>query len=874
MKTFLLPSYLNESIAYKFLSESGNTFYLGTKTMPFNNWIDQYTTQKNTPDLTLCLFYKKLINLKNKFPLYGNMFEYIEFSSSIVSFTKECLLYKIDFNSLPQNSKSEEELKKILLLCAEENFIEKELANINPTKINLTNVTSFENSFTNTFMATLHKKLIDCGLSYATLNDGQPIESSYRFALNPRQEIESIAQEIITNNFHASEINLVCCESANFDLIQQIFNRYEIPLGFTNRNKPSSVARSFSALIECFIFKDVDHLINAFELHCFDSHLTSSCLKYIHQFIFKLDECLVPNHRIKDSDYSLLLGKKENEFLLNAENEFNQFVAKYSNVIETILSFTDVQEVLTYSFGLCANVYRANNHYDELYQLKNSIEEIQPTLENYVDLKIVVELCKYKTISHSTSIHNVVAVTNLSHPVLTRKYTYVVGASQKLYPNFKSCEGLFDETYVSHISYPSLEERFNIHMEQLTWIEKSASEKLLYSFSFLDYQGKKSESSFEIESRYGMPLPLTLRLSNQTKYFTHHLDEQLAQSLFLDDHILHGSVSSFERYFNCPFSYFVKYGLRIDKQSNTEIAANTIGTIQHALLEFATSNFGKKYAEIDKETINEIITLYFNVLGLLFPKETNKLTIIKARMISNMETSLVFLKDMEIQTSFTPTHFEYRFKTDFLKNISIHGVIDRIDFCYDFLRIIDYKSSTKSLSENKVKAGLQLQLLTYLLITKDAFDKKAIGAYYVSLNTTTSTIPSGKVSKGEYIETTAEDCLNDFMKNERLTGWTFESSDTLDMNAQHIVGAKVNKDGLISFSEMDLSKVEVAIHELYHLLYGYLCDGNIQVDPVKDACTYCNYKSICRFKGEPKKEKPLVMADMKFKKGNDVDEVE
>lgn len=871
MKTFLLPSYLNESLAYKILSKSNNRFYLGTKTIPFNNWIKQYTASENTSDFTLCKFYKKILNFKNKFPIYGEMFEYMEFSDNIISFTKECLLYKIDLNNLPENNDNEIELKKIILLCAQENFSEQELSNIDLNKIDFTNVTSFENSFSNLFMFNLHNTCITNGLNYVSLNDGIPNEAQYRFALNPRQEIESIAQEIIQNHFHANEINIVCCENNDFDLIQQVFNRYELPVSFSVRNKPSSLARSYAAILECFIHKDIEHLILAFELHSFDSQLTSSCLDYIKQFISTLDECLTPSYQIEQNDYSALLKNEEYDYLKNAEKEFNQFVESYFNIIQTFLSLNDINDILIFAFNCISKKFQTENSYDELNQLKNTIEEIQPCLDNLVDLKMVVEICNKKINSISNSIYDVIAVTDLSHPVLTRKYTYVVGASQKKYPNFKSCSGLFDESYVSRINYPSLEERFNAHMKQLNWIEKSATEKLLYSFSFLDYQGKKSESSFEIESLYGEPTPLKLSLSNQSIFHHHHIDKNIAQELFFKDTILHGSVSSFERYFNCPFSYFVKAGLHIDKFSETKIAANTIGTIQHSLFEIAASKFGKKYADIDQEDIREIITPYFNTLELLFPKDTIKLNLIKNRMILNIETSLIFLKDMEINTSFTPTHFEYHFKQDFLKNISIHGIIDRIDFCYDYLRIIDYKSSSKSLSENKVKAGLQLQLLTYLLIAKKEFNKKPAAAYYVDLKTETTSIPSGKITKEEFIESTLDDSFREFMKKARLKGWTFESFDTLDINANHIVSAK-NKDGVISFPIMDLEIVEKAIEELYELLYKNLQDGNIQVDPVKDACTYCNYKSICRFKGEKKKAVPLVFKEIKFKKGCDDDD--
>jgi ATP-dependent helicase/DNAse subunit B len=42
---------------------------------------------------------------------------------------------------------------------------------------------------------------------------------------------------------------------------------------------------------------------------------------------------------------------------------------------------------------------------------------------------------------------------------------------------------------------------------------------------------------------------------------------------------------------------------------------------------------------------------------------------------------------------------------------------------------------------------------------------------------------------------------------------------------------------------------------LYAQLYDELSCGNIAKDCVEGACEYCDYKAICQFKGEAKKER-------------------
>ena len=63
-----------------------------------------------------------------------------------------------------------------------------------------------------------------------------------------------------------------------------------------------------------------------------------------------------------------------------------------------------------------------------------------------------------------------------------------------------------------------------------------------------------------------------------------------------------------------------------------------------------------------------------------------------------------------------------------IDNIEIVGKIDRIDVAESeegsFIRIIDYKSSSKSLDLNKMVTGLQIQLLTYVDVMSEKTNKE------------------------------------------------------------------------------------------------------------------------------------------------------
>ena len=117
----------------------------------------------------------------------------------------------------------------------------------------------------------------------------------------------------------------------------------------------------------------------------------------------------------------------------------------------------------------------------------------------------------------------------------------------------------------------------------------------------------------------------------------------------------------------------------------------------------------------------------------------------------NIVESIEIMAEQVRRGNFIPTGFETEFGdksikpiTYTLKNgkeIKLVGKIDRIDVFkgenFDFLRIIDYKSSKRDIDLNQVYAGLQLQLFVYMnaILSSNKERYKPAGLFYSDFTT-------------------------------------------------------------------------------------------------------------------------------------------
>ena len=197
------------------------------------------------------------------------------------------------------------------------------------------------------------------------------------------------------------------------------------------------------------------------------------------------------------------------------------------------------------------------------------------------------------------------------------------------------------------------------------------------------------------------------------------------------------------------------------------------------------------------------------------------------------------------------------------RDVQLHGCIDRIDTAGSALRILDYKSSAKSLSDKSIKAGLQLQLLSYLIIASRRENLRPAGSYYVSLKNEGAKSEAGKFNKTNKDGVLSDHCDDENLlkeatiKERRINGWAFD--DPLISSGDY---KQYFKPGSGTYS---YETAEQCITELYEYFYSAACSGDIRVDPVSTACTFCKYKTICRYHLPSRPAKELVMKDVSLK---------
>ncbi len=196
------------------------------------------------------------------------------------------------------------------------------------------------------------------------------------------------------------------------------------------------------------------------------------------------------------------------------------------------------------------------------------------------------------------------------------------------------------------------------------------------------------------------------------------------------------SISRMEAYASCPFSFYVKYGLRAKERRIFSFDPTDVGTFMHNIIDDFSRLLVKNnisWRKLDsKWCSNQVARLVDrqiasqgkSVLGsskrYLYVSDRLKKTVVKALMLISKH----------IQASgFEPAGYEVEFGENGRyppitielpsgECVKMTGRIDRIDSMTNedgtYLRIIDYKSGNRALKLGDVYYGLQLQLLTYL----------------------------------------------------------------------------------------------------------------------------------------------------------------
>lgn len=360
------------------------------------------------------------------------------------------------------------------------------------------------------------------------------------------------------------------------------------------------------------------------------------------------------------------------------------------------------------------------------------------------------------------------------------------------------------------------------------------------------------------------------------------LPKELAHELY--ETPLNTSTSKLERYVECPFAFFVRYGLNPRERALHEVKLPDIGLVFHEALE----KFGKKLHEdaiefrsIDEQEVetivNEVVESFIEDYGYNVFSATNANKYLVAKIKRVVKRAAWTIVRQLKRGAFEPRAFEVEFSNSLREDtvppiivttgsgekILLEGRIDRVDILSSddkqYVKIIDYKSSSKAYGLSDVYHGLQMQLMIYMdavLENSQYFREEALepcGAFYFKID---DPIIEGEMD-GEQLQ-------EEILKKLKLEGLAVGDAEVLTQldeslettGKSSIVSVQLNDDGSFKktskvvtpedFMEV-IKHVKVKISEIGENILG----GNINITPVhtgmRKACDYCPYKGLCQF---------------------------
>lgn len=311
------------------------------------------------------------------------------------------------------------------------------------------------------------------------------------------------------------------------------------------------------------------------------------------------------------------------------------------------------------------------------------------------------------------------------------------------------------------------------------------------------------------------------------------------------------SATKFDTFHRCKFSHFCKYGLQLKKLQPADFDVLQRGTIVHFVLEKVITEYKEKIKDLNKNELDilceKYISLYLDSVQGFRSVENARHRFIISKISRSLKEVLYHLSLEFSQSDFKPTHCELAIGNDGIPlkfpfssgEINLIGSIDRVDEYNGYIRIIDYKTGTKSFKLPDILFGLNLQMLIYLYaITRgqNLPDNSAAGIFYM---------PAKRPLNDEGM------AMNGLMPGDIDLVTAMEKEN----RGEYIPKLPINKDGSISktassfINDTDFSKIFDFIEKLMAKTGDSIVSGEIEANPVDGresaACAYCDFKTVC-----------------------------
>lgn len=383
-----------------------------------------------------------------------------------------------------------------------------------------------------------------------------------------------------------------------------------------------------------------------------------------------------------------------------------------------------------------------------------------------------------------------------------------------------------------------------------------------------------------------------LALIDRAEYFSRRnikLDSEIAYELYKDQGAY--SASRLNTYAQCPFQYFIKYGIRAYERSEWDITPADVGTYAHAVIrEFCTRveegaetadqklerwrglrEIGEEGAgPVREEILDEIIDRTKDNMLSSKSRDKERTANIFGRMGKTIRHAAKIVH-MSFKTGqYTENGLERHFEIKLNENISIKGDIDRVDVFNETggdvrVRIIDYKTGSNSFDVVDVFNRIDMQPVIYALaareLIREEFGKNTAvtGIYYNKVRDDFQKLKAGD---------DAVKAADKHNKSRKLDGVTFidNSGDNrvifdMDSNLENggqsaFLDIALDENGCIRETDAvrtrdQINGLMLQVKENIFEMDSEIKEGKISLMPYKagqsNACQYCEYINVCAF---------------------------
>ncbi len=256
--------------------------------------------------------------------------------------------------------------------------------------------------------------------------------------------------------------------------------------------------------------------------------------------------------------------------------------------------------------------------------------------------------------------------------------------------------------------------------------------KLYIPSMTLEFANRQDVGDALIEAGFVREFDMTKKNISNEKL---KLDTNTRGVLYPDDLAL--SQTRIDTYVDCPFSYYLKYNIKLSENEKAKFDARNIGTFIHAILENLFRDLkmrGERLPEISDEAKRELVEKCAKeyIYSTVDESELkSKRTSIMIDRLARATLPIVDSLSEEFKNcAFTPEYFELKLEGDNEtlpnpaifeydgKRTYVYGSIDRTDtYKHEgdvYVRVVDYKTGQKTFSPDDLDDGKNLQMFIYL----------------------------------------------------------------------------------------------------------------------------------------------------------------